>query len=124
MKKVLVLVSLALSAAVLAQPRYNMTRFPAPAGQDYAFAVNSLGHVTGYTNAYGAARAYIYNRLNWTALTPLDDFSRHCEGLAINGSGDVVGWSNNNLQRKRPVLWSNGVVQSLGIFPGFDLGAA
>jgi probable HAF family extracellular repeat protein len=81
-----------------------------------ACAVNEVGQVTGYSqDGNGNMLAFIYSRTQSIAsLGTLDDASTS-EAFGINSRGTVVGDSQTGTQNHRPVLFSKGSVQDLGI---------
>ena len=66
---------------------------PGGGSQNGAVDINDNGHVTGWAEGQSFQRAYV-----WTGGVPFDLGSltdKASSGLAINISGEVVGWSNS-----------------------------
>ena len=81
-----------------------------------ACAINDAGQVTGYSqDGNGNLLAFVYSRKQpVTSLGALEGASTS-EAFGINNSGAVVGDSQSGNQNHRPVLFSNGSVQDLGL---------
>jgi probable HAF family extracellular repeat protein len=83
----------------------------------FAFAINDLGQVAGYTGTCGSA--YANHAVLWendTAIV-LDDFNTGAQGMGINNLGQVVGivFTGNTLYA---ALWQNRALTNLGTLPG------
>ena len=83
----------------------------------FAFAINDLGQVAGYTGTCGSA--YANHAVLWennTAIV-LDDFNTGSQGMGINNLGQVVGivFTGNTLYA---ALWQNRALTNLGTLPG------
>src|ERR1700731_2979302 len=81
-----------------------------------ACAVNEVGQVTGYSqDGNGNMLAFIYSRTQPIASLGTLDSASTSEAFGINSSSTVVGDSQSGTQNHRPVLFSKGSVQDLGI---------
>jgi probable HAF family extracellular repeat protein len=80
-----------------------------------ACAINDAGQVTGLSQYGGELRAFVFSgKLPITSLGTLEGTSSS-EAFGINNSGAIVGDSRSGMQSHRPVLFSNGLVQDLGV---------
>ncbi|MBA4292703.1 hypothetical protein C0431_06990 [bacterium] len=76
-----------------------------------ARGINQLAQVTGTSdNSSNEKRAFIYDN---GIMTDLGTLGGDSHGVAINDSGEVVGYSNNEA-----FLYSNGVMNGLGTLSG------
>jgi len=81
-----------------------------------ACAINDAGQVTGYSqDGNGNLLAFIFSRNRPIASLGTLDGASTSEAFGINNSGAVVGDSQSGNQNHRPVLFSNGSVQDLGL---------
>src|SRR6516225_1375173 len=81
-----------------------------------ACAINDAGQVTGYSqDGNGNLLAFIYSRKQSIAPLGTLEGGSTSEAFGINNSGAVVGDSQSGNQNHRPVLFSNGSVQDLGL---------
>jgi probable HAF family extracellular repeat protein len=81
-----------------------------------ACAINDAGQVTGYSqDGSGNLLAFIFGRNQPIASLGTLDGASTSEAFGINNKGAVVGDSQSGNQNHRPVLFSNGSVQDLGL---------
>jgi probable HAF family extracellular repeat protein len=81
-----------------------------------ACAINDAGEVAGYSqDGHGNLLAFVYSRKQTTASLGALESGSTSEAFGINNSGAVVGDSQSGNQNHRPVLFSNGSVQDLGL---------
>jgi probable HAF family extracellular repeat protein len=81
-----------------------------------ACAISDAGQVTGYSqDRNGNLLAFVYSRKQPIASLGTLDGASTSEAFGINNSGAVVGDSQSGNQSHRPVLFSNGSVQDLGL---------
>ena len=81
-----------------------------------ACAINDSGQVTGYSqDGNGNLLAFIFSRNQAIASLGTLDGSSTSEAFGINSNGAMVGDSQSGTQNHRPVLFSNGSVQDLGV---------
>jgi probable HAF family extracellular repeat protein len=81
-----------------------------------ACAINDAGQVTGYSqDGNGNLLAFVYSRKQPIASLSTLEGALTSEAFGINNSGAVVGDSQSGDQNHRPVLFSNGSVQDLGL---------
>src|SRR6266853_5589067 len=81
-----------------------------------ACAINSAGQVTGYSqDANGNLLAFVFSRNAPIASLGALNGGSTSEAFCINNRGEVVGDSQSGGQNHRPVLFSNGSVQDLGL---------
>jgi probable HAF family extracellular repeat protein len=81
-----------------------------------ACAINDSGQATGYSQAEnGNLLAFIYSREQSIAPLGTLEGGSTSQAFGINNSGAVVGDSQSGNQNHRPVLFSNGSVQDLGL---------
>src|SRR6202045_3412430 len=81
-----------------------------------ACAINDSGQVTGYSqDGNGNLLAFIFSRNQPIASLGTLQGASTSEAFGINNSGAVVGDSQSGEQNHRPVLFSNGSVQDLGL---------
>jgi probable HAF family extracellular repeat protein len=81
-----------------------------------ACAISDAGQVTGYSqDGNGNLLAFIFSRNQPIASLGTLDGASTSEAFGINNSGAVVGDSQSGSQNHRPVLFSNGSVQDLGL---------
>src|SRR5438132_4947276 len=81
-----------------------------------ACAINSAGQVTGYSqDANGNLLAFLFSRNAPIAPLGTLEGGSTSEAFGINNRGAVVGDSQSGGQNHRPVLFSNGSVQDLGL---------
>ena len=81
-----------------------------------ACAINDSGQVTGYSqDQNGNLLAFIFSRNQPIASLDTLQGASTSEAFGINNSGAVVGDSQSGGQNHRPVLFSNGSVQDLGL---------
>jgi probable HAF family extracellular repeat protein len=81
-----------------------------------ACAINNAGQVTGYSqDGNGNLMAFVFSRNQPIASLGTLDGASTSEAFGINNSGAVVGDSQSGTQNHRPVLFSNGSVQDLGL---------
>jgi probable HAF family extracellular repeat protein len=81
-----------------------------------ACAINDAGQVTGYSqDGNGNLLGFVFSRnQQMTSLGTLAGASSS-EAFGINNNGEVVGDSQSGAQTHRPVLFSNGSAQDLGL---------
>src|SRR5271157_4282747 len=81
-----------------------------------ACGINDAGQVTGYSqDGNGNLLAFVFSRKQPIASLGTLDGATTSEAFGINDSGAVVGDSQSGNQNHRPVLFSNGSVQDLGL---------
>src|SRR5271165_1617808 len=81
-----------------------------------ACGINDAGQVTGYSqDGNGNLLAFVFSRKQPMASLGTLDGATTSEAFGINNSGAVVGDSQSGNQNHRPVLFSNGSVQDLGL---------
>jgi probable HAF family extracellular repeat protein len=81
-----------------------------------ACAINDAGQVTGYSqDGNGNLLAFIFSRNAPIASLGTLDGAATSEAFGIDNSGAVAGDSQSGNQNHRPVLFSNGSVQDLGL---------
>src|SRR6266404_3084605 len=81
-----------------------------------ACAINDAGQVTGYSqDGNGNLLAFVFSRNQPIASLGTLQGASTSEAFGINNSGAVVGDSQSGEQNHRPVLFSNGSVQDLGL---------
>jgi probable HAF family extracellular repeat protein len=81
-----------------------------------ACAINDADQVTGYSqDGNGNLLAFAFSRNQPIASLGTLDGASTSEAFGINNSGAVVGDSQSGNQNHRPVLFSNGSVQDLGL---------
>ena len=81
-----------------------------------ACAINDSGQVTGYSqDQNGNLLAFVFSRNQPIASLATLQGASTSEAFGINNSGAVVGDSQSGEQNHRPVLFSNGSVQDLGL---------
>ncbi len=81
-----------------------------------ACAISDAGRVTGYSqDGNGNLLAFIFSRNQPIASLGTLDGASTSEAFGINNSGAVAGDSQSGSQNHRPVLFSNGSVQDLGL---------
>src|SRR5215472_15977163 len=81
-----------------------------------ACAINDAGQVTGYSqDGHGNLLAFAYSRKQPIASLGTLEGASTSEAFGINNSGSVVGDSQGGNQKHRPVLFSNGSIQVLGL---------
>ena len=81
-----------------------------------ACAISDAGQVTGYSqDGNGNLLAFIFSRNQPIASLGTLDGASTSEAFGINNSGAVAGDSQSGSQNHRPVLFSNGTVQDLGL---------
>lgn len=81
-----------------------------------ACAINDSGQVTGYSqDGNGNLLAFVFSRNQPIASLGTLDGASTSEAFGINNRGAVVGDSQRGNQNHRPVLFSNGSVQDLGV---------
>src|SRR5271165_375612 len=81
-----------------------------------ACGINDAGQVTGYSqDGNGNLLAFVFSRKPPMASLGTLDGATTSEAFGINNSGAVVGDSQSGNQNHRPVLFSNGSVQDLGL---------
>ena len=81
-----------------------------------ACAINDSGQVTGYSqDENGNLLAFVFSRNQPIASLGTLQGASTSEAFGINNSGAVVGDSQSGEQNHRPVLFSNGSVQDLGL---------
>src|ERR1700730_10525433 len=81
-----------------------------------ACAINDAGQVTGYSqDGNGNILAYIFSPAQSIASLGTLHSASTSEAFGINSSGTAVGDSQSGTQNHRPVLFSKGSVQDLGI---------
>src|SRR5260221_4542578 len=81
-----------------------------------ACAISDAGQVTGYSqDGNGNLLAFIFSRNQPIASLGTLDGASTSEAFGINNSGAVVGDSQSGSQNHRPVLFSDGSVQDLGL---------
>jgi probable HAF family extracellular repeat protein len=81
-----------------------------------ACAINDAGQVTGYSqDGDGNLLAFLFSRAQPTVSLGTLDGASTSEAFGINSRGTVVGDSQSGPRNHRPVMFSNGSVQDLGI---------
>ena len=81
-----------------------------------ACGINDAGQVTGYSqDGNGNLLAFVFSRKQPIASLGTLDGASTSEAFGINKSGVVVGDSQSGDQNHRPVLFSSGSVQDLGL---------
>ena len=81
-----------------------------------ACAINDSGQVTGYSqDENGNLLAFLFSRSQPIASLGTLQNAATSEAFGINNSGAVVGDGQSGEQNHRPVLFSNGSVQDLGL---------
>jgi probable HAF family extracellular repeat protein len=81
-----------------------------------ACAINDAGQVTGYSqDGNGNLLAFVFSRNQPIASLGTLKGASTSEAFGINNSGAVAGDSQSGKQNHRPVLFSNGSVQDLGL---------
>jgi probable HAF family extracellular repeat protein len=81
-----------------------------------ACAINDAGEVTGYSqDGNGNLLAFVFSRNQQMASLGTLAGASSSEAFGINNSGEVVGDSQSGAQMHRPVLFSNGSAQDLGV---------
>src|ERR1700730_16283107 len=81
-----------------------------------ACGINDAGQVTGYSqDENGNLLAFLFSRSQPIASLGTLDGASTSEAFGINHKGEVVGDSQSGAQNHRPVLFSNGSVQDLGL---------
>jgi probable HAF family extracellular repeat protein len=138
---------------VLAQVRYDdfdahAILFPSSGGEQdlgglstlhwtFPNAWNRHGTVVGTSFAREEVDDYVRHAFVWdngvmTDLGVLGIWAPGCEveracadaeAIAINDEGVVVGWSDDSSRLRRAVVWANGEVRDLGVYPGERTGA-
>src|ERR1700757_5471930 len=89
-----------------------------------ACAINDAGQVTGYSqDGHGNLLAFVSSRKQPIASLGTLEGASTSEAFGINNSGEVVGDSQGGNQKHRPVLFSNGSVQDLGLGRSNELDA-
>jgi probable HAF family extracellular repeat protein len=89
-----------------------------------ACAINDAGQVTGYSqDGNGNLLAFVFSRNQPIASLGTLDGASTSEAFGINNTGAVVGDSQSGNQSHRPVLFSNGSVQDLGLGRSNELDA-
>jgi len=86
----------------------------------FAESMNTAGQVAGFSdiaNGY-QRRAFVWQNGVMKQLPSLSPNSDDDLAFAINGSGVVVGQSDNAANQDRAVRWQNGVVTDLGTLGG------
>ncbi|HKD60475.1 MAG TPA: hypothetical protein VKB47_08440 [Terracidiphilus sp.] len=90
---------------------------PDPDG--FAFAINDLGQVVGYTGTCGSARAS--HAVLWENNTAflLDDLKNGAQAMGINNLGQIVGIVGSpDKPTFYGALWQNRALTNLGTLPG------
>jgi probable HAF family extracellular repeat protein len=81
-----------------------------------ACAINDAGQVTGYSqDGNGNLLAFIFARNQPISSLGTLEGAATSEAFGINNQGAIVGDSQSGNQNHRPVLFSNGSVQDLGL---------
>ncbi len=81
-----------------------------------ACAINDAGQVTGYSqDENGNLLAFLFSRNQPIASLGTLEGASTSEAFGINSTGAVVGDSQSGTQNHRPVLFSNGSIQDLGL---------
>ena len=81
-----------------------------------ACAINDAGQVTGYSqDGHGNLLAFVHSRKQPIASLGTLEGASTSEAFGINNIGAVVGDSQSSTQNHRPVLFSNGSIQDLGL---------
>jgi probable HAF family extracellular repeat protein len=98
-------------------PNKSMTDVGSLGGKlNAACAINDASQVTGYSqDGNGNLLAFIFSPNAQIASLGTLDGASTSEAFGINNSGAVVGDSQSGNQNHRPVLFSNGSVQDLGL---------
>ncbi len=81
-----------------------------------ACAINDAGQVIGYSqDENGNLQAFVYSRKQPIASLGTLEGASTSEALGINNRGAAVGDSQSGNQNHRPVLFSDGSIQDLGL---------
>ena len=81
-----------------------------------ACAINDAGQVTGYSqDENGNLLAFLFSRNQPIASLGTLEGASTSEAFGINSTGAVVGDSQSGTQNHRPMLFSNGSIQDLGL---------
>jgi probable HAF family extracellular repeat protein len=81
-----------------------------------ACAINDAGEITGYSqDGDGNLLAFVFSRNQPMASLGTLAGASSSEAFGINNSGEVVGDSQSGAQMHRPVLFSKGSAQDLGL---------
>jgi probable HAF family extracellular repeat protein len=59
----------------------------------------------------------------WAPGCEVERACADAEAIAINDEGVVVGWSDDSSRLRRAVVWANGELRDLGVYPGEQTGA-
>jgi probable HAF family extracellular repeat protein len=88
-----------------------------PRGASYAFGINDLGNIVGWTQAYDAnSRAALWAKVARIDLGVLPD-ADYSYANKINNRGQIVGGSGGS-NWEHAVLWEDGEITDLGTLPG------
>ena len=89
------------------------------AGSSWAYAINDMGVVTGWSEANGGQHATIWNGTTITDLGTLGS------GVDINNSGQVAGFAlTNGTSVRRATIWDGNTVSDLGTLGGESVARA
>ncbi|MBV9645098.1 MAG: hypothetical protein JO334_16170, partial [Verrucomicrobia bacterium] len=81
-----------------------------------ACAINDAGQVAGYSqDGNGNLLAFLFSRSQPIASLGTLEGASTSEAFGLNNKGEAVGDSQSGAQNHRPVLFSNGSVQDLGL---------
>ena len=96
-----------------------------PTSGGFARDINDLGQIVGasWTSENWGAHAVSWQDGAITDLGCLPGDVR-CVAVAINGRGQIVGWSETPAGESHPVLWQDGHIAALGTLSGDPYGAA
>lgn len=101
-----------------------------PEGEAQAAAMNNRGQIVGASLMPGAAIQDVYHAFIWeddvlrdlgvlSEFACLDRPDSNCgeaRAVAINNSGQVIGWSRDTARSPHAVLWAAGSIRDLGLW--------